>query len=110
MLGKALKDLPRDKIFVTSKCGRYDEAEFDFSPDRVRKSVKESLQRLQLDYLDLVHCHDIEFVNIDQVMGMIFPKHIPLRHVKSQRHKARVCMQILVQCLSHLHVKQMCSA
>ena len=67
MLGRALKGLPRDQIFVTSKCGRYDEAEFDFSPDRIRRSVKESLQRLQLEYLDLVHCHDIEFVDINQV-------------------------------------------
>ncbi len=74
VLGKALKGLPRDQIFVTSKCGRYDEAEFDFSSDRVKKSVKDSLHRLQLQYLDLVHCHDIEFVNVDQVQGSLcFP-------------------------------------
>ena len=67
VLGRALKGLPRDQIFVTSKCGRYDEAEFDFSPDRIKRSVRESLQRLQLEYLDLIHCHDIEFVDIKQV-------------------------------------------
>lgn len=52
---------------MTSKCGRYDEAEFDFSAARVKKSVQESLQRLHLDYLDLLHCHDVEFVDLDQV-------------------------------------------
>ena len=67
VLGKALQGLPRDRIFVTSKCGRYDEAEFDFSAARIRRSVRESLERLQLDYLDLIHCHDIEFVHLDQV-------------------------------------------
>ena len=71
VLGKALKELPRDKIFVTSKCGRYDEAEFDFSAARVKRSVRESLQRLQLDHLDLLHCHDIEFVKLDQARASI---------------------------------------
>lgn len=70
VLGKALKGLPRDQIFVTSKCGRYGEKDFDFSPERLRRSVKDSLQRLQLDYLDLLHLHDIEFVDINQA---IFP-------------------------------------
>ena len=32
----------------------------DFSAERVTKSVHESLKRLQLDYIDLIHCHDIE--------------------------------------------------
>ena len=67
MLGRGLKGLPREQIYVTSKVGRYGEAAFDFSADRVKKSVRESLDRLQLTYLDLVHCHDIEFVKLDQV-------------------------------------------
>lgn len=67
MLGKALKGLPRDQIFVTSKTGRYGESGFDFSRERTKRSVKESLERLQLSYLDSVHCHDVEFVNLDQV-------------------------------------------
>lgn len=66
VLGMGLKGLPRDQIFVTTKCGRYGE-EFDFSAERVKSSLKESLRLLQLDYLDLVHCHDIEFVGLTQV-------------------------------------------
>ena len=66
VLGLGLKDLPRDQIFVTTKTGRYGD-EFDFSAERVKSSVKESLKMLQLQYLDLVHCHDIEFVGLTQV-------------------------------------------
>lgn len=41
--------------------GKYKRGEpEDFSADRVKRSVRESLDRLQLSYLDLVHCHDIE--------------------------------------------------
>ena len=34
----------------------------DFSAERVTKSVHESLERLGLEYIDLIHCHDIESV------------------------------------------------
>jgi len=37
-------------------------AEFDYTPARIRESVKRSLERLHTDYLDVVHLHDIEFV------------------------------------------------
>lgn len=33
----------------------------DYSSDRVRSSIKESLERLGVDYIDVLHCHDIEF-------------------------------------------------
>lgn len=68
MLGKALKALqvPRSDYIVATKCGRYKEG-FDFSAERVTKSIDESLERLQLDYVDILHCHDIEFGSLDQV-------------------------------------------
>lgn len=66
-LGKALVGLPRQEIVVASKVGRYDQNRFDFSAERVKASVNESLERLKLDYLDIVQCHDIEFGNLDQV-------------------------------------------
>ena len=66
VLGKALPLLPRDKIYVATKLGRY-ESGHDFSRQKVISSVKDSLKRLQLDYLDIAHCHDIEFVDLDQV-------------------------------------------
>lgn len=71
MLGKGLKALqvPRSDYIVATKCGRYEEG-FDFSAERVTKSIDESLERLQLDYVDILHCHDIEFGSLDQVFDL----------------------------------------
>lgn len=33
----------------------------DYSAERVRRSIKDSLARLGVDYIDVLHCHDIEF-------------------------------------------------
>lgn len=68
VLGKALAELDRDEIIVSSKAGRYGVDEFDFSYERVVKSVDESLQRLETDYLDIVFLHDIEFGCYEQVV------------------------------------------
>lgn len=48
VLGRALKDLPRDEIVVATKVGRYGPEDFDFSKEKVTSSVRESLQRLQV--------------------------------------------------------------
>ena len=49
--------------------GRYglEEKDFDFSAERVTASVHESLERLGLEYLDIVQAHDVEFGSLDQV-------------------------------------------
>ncbi|KAK7252245.1 hypothetical protein RIF29_36061 [Crotalaria pallida] len=75
VLGKALKALgvPRNEYFVSTKCGRYKEEGFDFSADRVTRSVEESLERLQLDYVDILQCHDIEFGSLDQIVNETLP-------------------------------------
>ncbi len=67
VLGKALKSIPipRENYVLSTKCGRYGSG-FDFSAERVTKSVDESLQRLNVTYVDLIHCHDIEFGSLDQ--------------------------------------------
>ena len=67
VLGKALKTLPRSEIVLSTKVGRYGPEEFDFSYDTIIASIHQSLQRLQVDYIDLIQCHDIEFVHLDQV-------------------------------------------
>ncbi|KAJ0078427.1 hypothetical protein Patl1_37246 [Pistacia atlantica] len=74
MLGKALKALnvPRNEYIVSTKCGRYVEG-FDFSAERVTKSIDESLARLQLDYVDILQCHDIEFGSLDQIVNETIP-------------------------------------
>nr|ACJ84972.1 unknown [Medicago truncatula] len=74
VLGKALKALnvPRSEYIVATKCGRYKEG-FDFSAERVTRSVDESLERLQLDYVDILQCHDIEFGSLDQIVNETIP-------------------------------------
>ncbi len=73
VLGKALQEIPRDKYYLATKVGRYGDAEFDFSAERARCSVDESLRRLQVDYIDLIQCHDIEFGSLDQVVAETIP-------------------------------------
>ncbi|KAF7843063.1 L-galactose dehydrogenase [Senna tora] len=75
VLGKALKALgvPRNEYVVATKCGRYKDEGFDFSADRVTRSIEESLARLQLDYVDILYCHDIEFGSLDQIVNETIP-------------------------------------
>ncbi|MFA9557734.1 aldo/keto reductase [Evansella sp. AB-rgal1] len=68
VLGKAVKELPRDKILLSSKAGRYGADTFDFSKNRIFQSVEESLERLHTDYLDMLFLHDIEFGSFDEVI------------------------------------------
>jgi L-galactose dehydrogenase len=73
VLGKALKGIPRERYYLSTKVGRYGLADFDFSPGRVIRSVDESLGRLKLAHVDLIVCHDIEFVSIDRVVHETIP-------------------------------------
>ena len=64
VLGKALKEIPRDKYYLSTKVGRYgrDGKNFwDYSAERVTASVYESMERLNIDYIDLINVHDVEF-------------------------------------------------
>lgn len=72
-LGKALKGLKRDDYYLATKVGRYGDNEFDFSAERVKASIDESLQRLQLDEIDILHIHDAEFGDIKQIIEETLP-------------------------------------
>lgn len=64
VLGKALKELPRDKYYLSTKVGRYGKDgvnTWDYSAKRAQESVYESMERLNVDYIDLINVHDIEF-------------------------------------------------
>jgi aryl-alcohol dehydrogenase-like predicted oxidoreductase len=73
MLGRVLPEIPRDSYTLSTKLGRYAPQHFDFSARRVLESVDISLERMQLDHLDIVFCHDIEFVNLDQIVEETIP-------------------------------------
>lgn len=74
-LGRNLKDRPRDEFVLATKVGRLLRAQpltgkryyfgtpeeipvFDFTYDGVMRSVEESLRRLGLDRIDILHIHD----------------------------------------------------
>lgn len=81
LLGVALRDVPRDSYTLCTKLGRYDLRHFDFSARRVEESVDVSLHRLGTDHLDIVLCHDIEFVPMQQIMDETLPA---LRAIQKQ--------------------------
>ena len=60
-LGRALKTLnvPREKIVVTTKIFRIGDDPNDsfLSRKHIIEAIKNSLKRLQLDYVDIVYCH-----------------------------------------------------
>ena len=73
VLGWALRGVDRDSYVLATKVGRYDVEKFDFSAERVTRSVEESLGRLRTDHIDLIQCHDIEFGDLDQVVEETLP-------------------------------------
>ena len=73
LLGVTLRDVPRDRYYLGTKLGRYDAEHFDFSAKRVAESVDVSLHRLGTDYLDIILCHDIEFVDRSQIVEETLP-------------------------------------
>ena len=73
LLGVALRDVPRDSYTLCSKLGRYDLQHFDFSARRVAESIDVSLHRLRTDHLDIMLCHDIEFVPMQQIVDETIP-------------------------------------
>ncbi len=73
LLGIALEGVPREQYTLCSKLGRYDGQHFDFSAKRVAESIDVSLHRLRTDHLDIIICHDIEFVPIQQVIDETIP-------------------------------------
>jgi aryl-alcohol dehydrogenase-like predicted oxidoreductase len=80
LLGIALRDVPRDSYLLCTKLGRYDLTHFDFSAKRVAESVDVSLHRLGTDHLDVILCHDIEFVPMQQIVDETIPELRKIQH------------------------------
>ena len=77
LLGTALAhpsitaQFPRESYKILTKVGRVAGNCFDYSPAWIRRSVRRSLKRLRTDYLDVVYCHDVEFVSEEEVITAI---------------------------------------
>src|SRR5688572_23160995 len=81
LLGVALRSVPRDRYLLGTKLGRYDRAHFDFSAKRVVESVDVSLHRMGVEHLDIILCHDLEFVEMSQIVEETLPA---LRKIQKQ--------------------------
>lgn len=83
VLGKALREIPRDKYYLSTKVGRYGQDgvnTWDYSAHRATESVYESMDRLGVDYIDLINVHDIEFADLHQVVNETLPALVELKH------------------------------
>ncbi len=85
VLGKALRSVPRDRYYLETKVGRYDRDAFDFTGERIRASIDESLARLGVEYVDVMQCHDVEFVDLDQIVN----EALPTLHALQRQGKVR---------------------
>ena len=82
VLGKALQNVPRDKYYLSTKVGRYGKDgvnTWDYSAKRAQESVYESMERLHIDYIDLINVHDVEFADLNQVVNETLPALVELR-------------------------------
>ncbi|MDR1332531.1 MAG: aldo/keto reductase [Tannerella sp.] len=82
VLGKALKDIERSRYYLSTKVGRYGKDGvnyWDYSAKKVTESVYESMERLHVDYIDLINVHDIEFADLEQVCTETLPALTALR-------------------------------
>lgn len=77
LLGMALdtpyvrERLPRSDYYLLTKVGRISTSEFDYSSSWVRASIQRSLERLRTSYIDVVYCHDVEFVSSQEVLSAV---------------------------------------
>lgn len=82
VLGKALRNVERGKYYLSTKVGRYGKDgknTWDYSAKRAKESVYESMERLGIDFIDLINVHDIEFSNLKQVASETLPALVELK-------------------------------
>ena len=97
VLGKALRDIPRSSYYLSTKVGRYGKDgvnTWDYSARRAKESVYESMERLHIDYVDLINVHDIEFADLHQVAEETLPALAELRAEGIVRHVGITDLQL----------------
>lgn len=89
VLGKALKEIARHRYYLSTKVGRYGRDGmnyWDYSAKKAKESVYESMERLNVGYIDLINVHDIEFADLDQVCQETLPALVELREQGVVKH------------------------
>ncbi|MEO8396838.1 MAG: aldo/keto reductase [Chloroflexota bacterium] len=79
--GKFFAQLPRDQFVIATKVGFVitgDEMRRDYSREGVLRSLEDSLKRLQVDHVDILHVHDADDY-ARQVLDETFPALADLR-------------------------------
>ncbi|KXS15503.1 Aldo/keto reductase [Gonapodya prolifera JEL478] len=75
ILGAALRQIarrwPREKYTISTKVGRYDKYDCDYSIPRIHESIANSLKLLGTDYIDIIVGHDVEFNDEDSVVAAL---------------------------------------
>ncbi|XP_049944378.1 uncharacterized protein LOC126426516 [Schistocerca serialis cubense] len=86
---QALKEVPRQAYYIGTKVGRYElhpHHMFDFSASKTRQSIEKSLKLLQLDYVDILQVHDVEFAPDSE---MVINETLPVVKEAAEAGKAR---------------------
>ena len=97
VLGKALKELPRNRYYLSTKVGRYGKDGvnlWDYSAKRATESVYESMERLNIDFIDLINVHDVDFADLIQVVYETRPREVVLLPLCSVRLFLKTCKRI----------------
>lgn len=88
VLGKALKGIPRDRYYLSTKAGKYTEPGgygadvLDYSAGKIRSGLEKSMARLGVDYIDIIHLHDFEYqhrTKTEQAFADGFPTLVKLK-------------------------------
>ena len=89
VLGKALKNIERNRYYLSTKVGRFGQNgvnTWDYSVRRAVESVYESMERLNIDYIDLINVHDIEFADLETICKETLPALTELRDKGIVKH------------------------
>lgn len=81
-LGAALCTVPRDRFTLSTKVGRLVQPDgkmkIDYTRDGILRSLEESLERLGIGHVDIVHIHDPDH-HYQEALDVVFPTLAELR-------------------------------
>jgi len=86
ILGRAFRDIPRERFVVATKIGSYCPDIFDYSAARVVRSVDESCARMGLETIDVLQVHAMEYADLNQIVNETLPAMVKLRDAGRIRH------------------------
>mmetsp|Transcript_12479 Transcript_12479/g.18625 ORF Transcript_12479/g.18625 Transcript_12479/m.18625 type:complete len:394 (-) Transcript_12479:79-1260(-) len=123
IIGKALKDIPREAYYINTKVCRYKPEVtemFNWDYKRTKEAIDVALEKLNVDYIDTIQVHDPEFAPaLDLVMENVFPAFLeakkegkvrmlgvtgyPLSILREQIERAEAMGVEINTCLSYCH-------